>query len=63
MVGVVSTSESNDNLYRELSQKNRFLQRTEHGFQCANSQSVPDKKPGFIKKAWYVLLIQPSGSV
>ena len=43
IVVVVSTSKSNDNLYRELSQKNRFLQRTEHGFQCANSQSVSDK--------------------
>ena len=26
--------------YRELSQKNRFLQRTERGFQCANSQNL-----------------------
>ena len=24
--------------YRELSQKNRFLQRTERRFQCANSE-------------------------
>ena len=29
--------------YREISQKNRFLQRTERGFHCENSQSVFDK--------------------
>ena len=29
--------------YSELSQKNRFLQRTERSFQCANSQSDSDK--------------------
>ena len=35
--------------YRELSQKKRFLQRTERRFQCENSQSVSDKNLVFKK--------------
>ena len=52
----VSFFNGSPNIYGELFQKTRFLQRTERGFQCANLQSDPDKNLVF-KKRHVMLLI------
>ena len=44
------------NLEWIITNKNRILQRKERGFQCANLQSDPDKKPGFLTQACYLLI-------
>ena len=45
-------------IYSELFQKTRFIQRTECGFYCANSQRGSDKKSGLKKR--HVMIKPPS---